>query len=251
MLASFSHSPRQQFRRGDQVAGKGVDRMSTKLLHVISTPRGLASNTGRVSSALLEAILEQDDEVAVTTLDLFKTDLPSVAGRNIESKYKLMTGQALDAASLESWRDIERTIEQFLAADVYLMTVPMWNFGIPYALKYYIDAIVQPGYLFQYTPDGRVEPLVKGKKMICVTSRGSDYSSEPMKAFDFVESYLRTIFGFVGITDMRFFNAQPMDITREMRMAAQKAVIRDVRDFAASGDWRLDGQTAEVAEAYA
>ena len=87
--------------------------------------------------------------------------------------------------------------------------------------------------------------------MICVTSRGSDYSSEPMKAFDFVESYLRTIFGFVGITDIRFFNAQPMDITREMRMAAQKAVIRDVRDFAASGDWRLDGQTAEVAEAYA
>jgi FMN-dependent NADH-azoreductase len=227
---------------------RGVNELGTRLLHVISTPRGLASNTGRVSSALLEAILEQDDDVAVTTLDLFKTDLPSVAGRNIESKYKLMTGQALDAASLESWRDIERTIEQFLAADVYLMTVPMWNFGIPYALKYYIDAIVQPGYLFQYTPDGMVEGLVKGKKMICVTSRGSDYSNEPMKAYDFVESYLRSIFGFVGITDIRFFNAQPMDISREMRMAAQKLAIHDVREYAASGDWRIQDDAAAPSE---
>ncbi len=213
--------------------------MSTQLLHVISTPRGLASNTGRVSSALLEAILEQDDGVNVTTLDLFKADLPSVAGRNIESKYKLMTGQALDdEASRHSWREIERTIEQFLAADVYVLTVPMWNFGIPYVLKYYIDAIVQPGYLFRYDPDGSVEGLVHGKKMICVTSRGSDYSSEVMRSYDFVEIYLRTILGFVGITDIHFFNVQPMDISRDLRMAAQRAAIGEVREYAASGLWR-------------
>jgi len=116
----------------------------TRLLHVVCTPRGLASNTGRVSNALLEAMLERDDELTVTTLDLFKADLPAVAGRNIESKYMLMTGQELDDAARSSWHQIEHTIEQFLAADVYLLTVPMWNLGIPYALKYYIDAIVQP-----------------------------------------------------------------------------------------------------------
>ena len=159
-----------------------------------------------------------------------------------------MTGQALDAASLDSWRDIERTIEQFLDADVYLLTVPMWNFGIPYALKYYIDAIVQPGYLFRYNADGSVEGLIRGKKMICVTSRGSDYSSEVMRGYDFVEIYLRTIFGFCGLTDMRFFNAQPMDISREMRMAAQKLAIHQVRDYAASGDWRIQDETAAPSE---
>ena len=93
----------------------------TNLLHVISTPRGFASNTGRVSNALLEDLCEQDDGLVVTTLDLFKADLPSVAGKNIESKYMLMTGQALDDAAQASWRQIERTIEQFLeaaAADV-------------------------------------------------------------------------------------------------------------------------------------
>jgi FMN-dependent NADH-azoreductase len=172
-----------------------------------------------------------------------------VAGRNIESKYKLMTGQALDdQASRDSWREIERTIEQFLAADVYVFTVPMWNFGIPYVLKYYIDAIVQPGYLFRYNADGSVEGLVHGKKMIVVTSRGSDYSSAPMKAYDFVESYLRTIFGFVGITDMRFFFAQPMDISRDLRMAAARAAITEVRAYASGGLWRPDEEPA-IAEA--
>ncbi len=223
---------------------EGTTTMSTQLLHVISTPRGLASNTGRVSSALLEAILEQDEDVDVRTLDLFKTDLPSVAGRNIESKYKLMTGQTLDEASRDSWHEIEATIEQFLAADVYVLTVPMWNLGVPYVLKYYIDAIVQPGYLFRYTEQGTVEGLAKDKKMICVTSRGSDYSSQPMKAFDFVEGYLRTIFGFVGITDVTFFNVQPMDMGQDIRKSAQRSAIRDVREYAASGAWRIDAGLA-------
>jgi FMN-dependent NADH-azoreductase len=203
--------------------------MTTRLLHVISTPRGLASNTGRVSSKLLEALDEMYDDLEVSTLDLFKADLPSVAGRNIESKYKLMTGQELDHTAKESWRQIEKSIEQFLAADIYLLTVPMWNFGVPYALKYYIDAIVQPGYLFRYLPDGRPEGLVTGKKMVCVTSRGGDYSAGYMKSFDFVESYLRTIFGFVGITDIHFINAQPMDLSAETRKAAYRAAFGEVR----------------------
>jgi FMN-dependent NADH-azoreductase len=209
-----------------------------RLLHVVCTPRGLASNTGRMSSVLLEALQEQDENLTVTTLDLFKADLPAVAGRNIESKYMLMTGQALDETAMTSWRQIERTIEQFLDADTYVLTVPMWNFGIPYALKYYIDAIVQPGYLFRYTADGRPEGLVTNRKMICVTSRGGDYSTGPLMAYDFVENYLRTIFGFVGITDMRFFNGQPMDVSPEARKAAQKATIADIRAYVKRGDWR-------------
>ena len=111
-------------------------------LHVIATPRGLASNTGRVSTALLEDPDDHYDDLRVRTLDLFKADLPSVAGRNIESKYKLIR-QVLDDSAKDGG-GVKEAIEQFLATDVYLLTVPMWNFGVPYALKYYIDAIVQP-----------------------------------------------------------------------------------------------------------
>jgi FMN-dependent NADH-azoreductase len=210
------------------------------LLHIISTPRGLASNTARISTVLMEALLEKYDELTVRTLDLFNADLPAVAGKNIETKYMLMTGQEPDDSSKGSWRQIEKNIEQFLEADVYVLTVPMWNFGIPYALKYYIDAIVQPGYLFRYDEMGRPEGLVHGKKMLCVTSRGGDYSAGPMLAYDFVENYLRTIFGFVGITDMQFFNVQPMDVSLEVRKAAQKKAIAEVRAYVEQCDWTAD-----------
>jgi FMN-dependent NADH-azoreductase len=215
-----------------------TERDGTRLLHVVCTSRGLASNTARVSNALLEAMRDEDETLDVTTLDLFRADLPSVAGRNIESKYRLMTGQALDESAKESWGQIERTIEQFLDADVYLLTVPMWNLGIPYVLKYYIDAIVQPGYLFRYTPEGTVEGLVRDKKMIVVVSSGSDYSSDVMRGLNFVEPYLRAIFGFVGITDMTFIHAQGMDLSAGVRRDGQRAAIGEARELARSRTWR-------------
>ncbi|MCL6528094.1 MAG: NAD(P)H-dependent oxidoreductase [Thermaceae bacterium] len=163
-------------------------------------------------------------------------DLPAVAGRNIESKYALMTGQALSSAHQASWAQLERTIETFLSADLYLLTVPMWNLGIPYALKYYIDAIVQPGYLFRYDEFGQPEGLVRGKKMVCVTSRGSDYSMGPLQALDFVEPYLRAVFGFVGITDLHFINAQPMDVSGEMSQAALRRAKSEAKQLATQLD---------------
>jgi FMN-dependent NADH-azoreductase len=83
--------------------------------------------------------------------------------------------------------------------------------------------------------------------MICVTSRGGDYSAQPLKSFDFVETYLRTIFGFVGLTDIHFFNVQPMDVSLEARQAAQKQAIADVRSFVAGEDWgSIAGTPAEL-----
>jgi FMN-dependent NADH-azoreductase len=149
-----------------------------------------------------------------------------------------MTGQELDHHQKSSWNTIEANIERFLDTDVYLVTTPMWNFGIPYALKYYIDAIVQPGYLFRYDEFGAPEGLVKGKKMVVVTSRGGDYSSNsPLFTFDFVEPYLRTIFNFVGITDIRFINAQPMDISLAARRAAFIKAIDEAQAIAADENW--------------
>lgn len=211
--------------------------MSTRLLHIVATPRGLASNTGRISGVLIEELHGLYDDLDVTTLDLFNADLPAVAGVNIKSKYALMTGQPLDEEARGSWVEIERAIEQFLAADLYVLTVPMWNFGVPYALKYYIDAIVQPGYLFRYDEMGFPHGLVHGKRMVCVTSRGADYSQPPMSSLDFVESYLRTIFGFIGIHEVAFFNAQPMDVSADSRRQAFRSTIGEVRDWVARGAW--------------
>ena len=222
-----------------------------KLLHIIATPRGHASNTIRISNILLEELYAKYDDLTVEVLDLFRSDLPAVAGENIESKYMLMTGQQLDDSHKNSWKQIEKSIENFLDADMYLITSPMWNFGIPYALKYYIDAIVQPGYLFRYDEQGRPEGMVNGRKMICITSRGGDYSDgSPLKTLDFVEPYLRSIFNFVGITDMHFINIQPTDITPEFRKAAIEKGIMEARDLVSKNDWegRLDSEAVEFPE---
>ncbi len=210
-----------------------------KLLHVIATPREHESNTMRVANALLESLHAKYVDLSVDTINLFTGDLPAVAGDNIETKYTLMARQPIDKRHKESWKKIELLIEHFLSADIYLISTPMWNFSIPYALKYYIDSIIQPGYLYKYNEQGQAVGLVHGKKLICVTSRGGDYSEKgPFHAYDFQEPYLRAIFGFVGITDMHFINAQPMDVTLQLREAAVAAAIEDACSLAANSEWR-------------
>ena len=78
-----------------------------RLLHIIATPRGHESNTIRVSNALLEELNLKYSDLSVKVLDLFRSDLPAVAGDNIESKYKLMTGQQLDDYHKSSWEQID------------------------------------------------------------------------------------------------------------------------------------------------
>ena len=209
-----------------------------KLLHVIATPREHQSNTLRVTNAFVESLHEKYADLSVDVIDLFNRDLPAIAGENIESKYTLSVGQPIDKRHKESWAQIELLIQHFLASDVYLISTPMWNFGIPYALKYYIDCIIQPGYTYRYNEQGQPVSLVLGKKMVCITSRGGDYSpASPFHAYDFQEPYLRAIFGFVGISDMHFINAQPMDITPALREVAIEAAVKEARSLVAKTKW--------------
>jgi len=203
------------------------------LLHVIATPRSTVSATLRVSHRFLEQLHVDCPDVQIETLDLFTDDMPTLAGQNIDSKYDLMRGQPIEASRAAPWRSIEKLIRQFLRADICLISSPMWNFSIPYALKYYIDAIVQPGYLFAYNDAGFPVGLCGGKKLVCVTSRGGDYSTgTPMQPYDMQEPYLRAIFGFVGITDIEFVNLQPMDIDPVGREDAIRAGIDTARQLA-------------------
>ncbi|HCD38759.1 MAG TPA: ACP phosphodiesterase [Candidatus Omnitrophica bacterium] len=182
-----------------------------KLLHIIATPRGDDSRTLKVSQAFLEALSKKNPDCKIDELNVATDTLPSLTLKMIDGKYVLLGGKELNEKQKEAWNPIERHIERFLSADGYLISTPMWNFGIPYPLKQYIDLIIQPKYLFRYTEKG-VEGLVKNRKMTVITSRGGDYSPEsPFRAYDFEEPYLRAIFGFVGITDITFMNAQPMD----------------------------------------
>jgi FMN-dependent NADH-azoreductase len=188
-----------------------------ELLHIVATPRVENSNTMRISNTILEGLKQKYPDLQVTTIDLFHHEVPAMAGDQIESKYLLMRGGQLSQSMSMTWSEIESTIAGFMRADLYLITAPMWNFTVPYALKYYIDTIVQPGYLFKYLPDGTPVGLASGRMIVVKTSGGDYTAGTAMGSLDFHEPYLRGIFGFCGITDVHFISAGLMDITPEIR----------------------------------
>ncbi|WP_028048586.1 FMN-dependent NADH-azoreductase [Cellulomonas sp. URHD0024] len=209
-----------------------------KLLHIIASPRHGESNTLKASEAFITGLRDHRPDVTVEVIDLYDHDLPSMEGGNIEAKYDLLVGRPIDPGHAEAWSHVESLIAHFQAADAYLITAPMWNLSIPYALKYYIDCIVQPGYTFRYGSTGYPEPMVLGKKLVVASTRGSDYSAGgPMHSYDFMEPYLRAIFGFIGITDVTFVCGQPMHGSPEQREAALAVAVEQARDLAAGPEW--------------
>jgi len=149
----------------------------------------------------------------------------------VDGKYLLLSGKDLYGELKDAWQEIMLHIERFLSADAYLISTPMWNFSIPYVLKHYIDIIVQPKYLFQYTETG-VEGFALAKKMVVINSRGREYRSADMQSFDFLEPYLRMIFGFIGITDIQFVTAEPMDMGMEMQDQRIREARKTARELA-------------------
>lgn len=187
-----------------------------KLLHIIATPRAEESRTLKVSASFLESFTQSHPDWVVEELDLSKEEMPRLTVKRVDGKYLLLGGKELSGQFRGAWQEIIQQVERFLSADGYLVSTPMWNFSIPYTLKQYLDVIVQPKYLFQYTKTG-VEGLVKNRKMIVIASRGGEYISPDAKGLDFQEPYLRVIFGFVGIKDIEFIIAQPMDIGQQIQ----------------------------------
>ena len=200
-----------------------------KLLHIIASPRGGDSRTLKIADTFLKSFKENNPDCEIDELDLYKEDLPSMSVRRIDGKYTLLGGNDLTGELKEAWSKIEEVIERFLSADAYLISTPMWNFSIPYLLKQYIDIIVQPKYMFHYTANGP-EGLVKNKNMAVITTRGGDYSpGGPAEKLDFQEPYLRVIFGLIGLTDLKFINAQPMDA---LGIEVQEKMIRAAQEQA-------------------
>ncbi len=205
-----------------------------KILHIIATPRAGDSRTLKITEAFLDSFRKKYPDCDIDELNVATEALPSLSVQAVSGKYALLSGQELTEKLTDAWRDLQRHINRFLLADAYLISTPMWNFSIPYSLKHYIDIIIQPKYLFRYTDKG-VEGLVKNKKMVIIASRGGNYGPDsPARAYDFQEPYLRAIFGFVGITDITFIIAQPMDAlgpeVQKDKIEAARVIARNLAE---------------------
>ncbi len=184
--------------------------MST-LLYILASPRGQRSYSTQAADAFVASYRQAHPEDQVKTLNVFTENLPNFDGFTLQAKYSILHGQKQNPQEVAAWKAVETVIEEFKSADKYLFAVPMWNFGIPYRLKPYLDVIVQPGYTFSFDPQKGYSGLVTGKPVVGIYARGGAYpAGTPAEAYDLQKRYLEQILGFMGFTDIRSFAVEPM-----------------------------------------
>ncbi len=182
----------------------------SKLLYIQASPRGQRSHSIAVADVFIGAYEQKHPDDEIVTLNVFDASIPNFDGLAVQAKYKILHGQAHSKEELQVWKNVVKVIEQFTSADKYVLAVPMWNFGIPYRLKQYIDLLVQPGYTFSYSEDTGYKGLVAGKSMLAVSARGGEYPpGSGTEAFDLQTKYIELIFGFIGFKDIRSVVLEP------------------------------------------
>jgi FMN-dependent NADH-azoreductase len=171
-----------------------------KLLHVDASILG-ADSVSRALSALIVRKLTAGVAAEVTYHDLAEEDLPHLTLAALPSAHprSALAGE-LDAAG-QARRDVSnRLLDEFLAADAVVIGAPMYNFGVPSQLKAWIDRLAVPGKTFRYG-EGGPEGLMRGKRVVVALARGGFYGPETaMVSAEHVQSYLRAVLGFLGIT---------------------------------------------------
>ncbi|HUW31913.1 MAG TPA: NAD(P)H-dependent oxidoreductase [Planctomycetota bacterium] len=178
-----------------------------RVLYIQASPLLDISYSIRVCDEFLEAYRVRNPGDEIVTLNVFRDEIPPFDEPAVRGKYAIMHGKPHSAQELQAWRAVQETIRQFTAADKYVLAVPMWNFGIPYRFKQYIDVIVQPTYTFDYVPGQGYRGLLTDRKAFVAYARGGDYGEDG--AFDFQKKYVETILEFMGIADRRSVIVQP------------------------------------------
>lgn len=172
------------------------------LLYVESSPRKVRSHSSTVAQIFIEAWQAAHPGDRVDRLDLWATALPRFDGDMLNAKYAVMHGTEPSAAEHAAWREVDALFQRFNAADQYLFSVPMWNFGLPYVLKHYIDVITQPGMAWSFTPEVGYQGLVKGKVAVIYASGGAYHAGSGAEAFDLQKPAFENWLGFIGLTDV-------------------------------------------------
>lgn len=198
-----------------------------KILHLDSSILADNSVTRQLSAQLAAQIQSDYPGTAVSYHDLTAEPIAHLSGGLFAAQ-----AMAADERSAAQAADVamgEKVMEEFLAADIVVIGAPMYNFSIPSQLKAWIDRIAVAGKTFRYGENG-AEGLVKGKKVIVISSRGGVYSGTPLEALDHQESYLRAVFGFIGVTDVKIIRAEGVNMGAEKRQAALAAASADIRE---------------------
>jgi FMN-dependent NADH-azoreductase len=198
--------------------------MTEQLLHISASPRGGRSESLALAEVFLEAFADSHPGVAVETWDLWDGTLPPFGPDAAAAKMAVFAGADPAGPEAVAWGAVEAAFRRFDAADGYLLSVPMWNAGIPYVLKQFIDVVSQPGMVFGFDPVEGYTGLMRGKKAAVIyTSAVYGPGRGPAFGSDFQQPYLQDWLRWAGITDVTEVAFRPDLATEDAETARQLA----------------------------
>jgi FMN-dependent NADH-azoreductase len=184
-----------------------------KLLHLDSSVLGPHSVSRQVSAAIVDRLRQATPGLDVSYRDLTTTPLAHLSGLHLAASQ----GATPEVSLQPDLAAGQVMLEEFLAADIVVIGAPMYNFTIPSQLKAWIDRILVAGKTFKYGADG-VQGLAGNKRIIVAISRGGFYGAgTPTAVGEHLETYLRWVFGFIGVTNPEFISADGIQVGPEHR----------------------------------
>jgi FMN-dependent NADH-azoreductase len=193
--------------RDNNVRAHAFKETVMKLLHIAASPRGGRSESGAIAATFLDEFRAVHPSIETETYDLWDGTLPEFGPEAAAAKMAVFAGEEPDSAA---WDAAIATFRRFDAADLYLFSVPMWNAGVPYKLKQFIDVISQPGLVFGFDPESGYTGLLHGKRAAVVYT-SAVYGPERRRAFgaDFQAPYLDDWLRWAGVSDISEIHFRP------------------------------------------
>lgn len=192
-----------------------------QILHLISSIQGNQSYSLQLSRAIVERVIEKYPGSVVEEVNLNDQEIPHLNAMTLQSMFTPGDQLTAEAKALLHYSDT--AVKQLMASDIIVIGAPLYNFSIPTTLKAWLDHITRAGITFRFNENGPVG-MVTGKKVYVAMSSGGIYTEGPLKGNDFAAPYLKTLFGFLGMTDLSVFRVEGVKVPGVGEYALQKGI---------------------------
>jgi FMN-dependent NADH-azoreductase len=192
-----------------------------KILHIVSSPRKGASNSTSLGNDIINKLQKSYPGSTVTVNDVVENDYSHLSLSHLAGYFAPI--EALDEQHVWAAAASDAAVAQLQEADVIVISVAIYNFNMPSALKAWIDHIVRAGKTFSYAT-GKPEGMLLNKKVYLAIASNGVFTEGPTKGWDYAEPYLRFILGFLGVTDITTFRIEGAGIPGIKETAVQKGL---------------------------
>ncbi|CAI8801735.1 FMN-dependent NADH:quinone oxidoreductase 3 [Pseudomonas chlororaphis] len=209
----------------------------TRLLHIQCSPRKERSASQQIARGFIDRYRTHHPHTEVSTLDLWSLELPEFDQHAMDAKYAGLQGIALSPDQQDAWNTLETLAAHLHNADLLVLSVPLWNYSIPYKLKHFIDLITQKDILFSFTAEHGLRGLLHNKTAVVAYARGLDFSPQsdtPAERFDFQKPYVEAWLKFVGVTQVHALIVEKTILGYEVDQAARQEAGNRARELADS-----------------